>query len=138
MRASGKVNVVGLLIVGAIAAGAYWAAIVGPLYVDNMDVSETVASTFNQKGLRNEDFLREQLTRGLKGLRLGTHEEYDRSTGEMKTVAGLDIPDEQIIVKDDVVRKELLIRVSYKREVTLWPSKKKRLVPFVVERKGAY
>ena len=138
MRASGKVNVFGLLLFGATAAGLYWALVVGPLYIDNMDVSESVAKGFGQRGNLSEERIRTQLATDLRQLRFGEHQEYDRSTGEMKTEVGLDIPDEQILVQDDVVRKELLIRVTYNREVVLWPSKKKRTIHFVVERKGAY
>lgn len=138
MRASGKVNVIGLAIVGAFVAGLYWVTFFGPLYLDNLDVKELAQGAYGQRGRIKGELIRADLIAKLSGLRIGTHETYDNATGQWKVVEGLGIPDEDVVVEDDTVRKTLLVRVTYARKIVLWPTKKERKVPFLVEFRGAY
>jgi hypothetical protein len=101
-------------------------------------VKELASGAFGQRGRLTGELIRADLIAKLSGLRVGTHEAYDNTTGQWRVVEGLGIPDDNVVVEDDVVRKTLLVRVTYTRKIVLWPSKKERKVPFLVEFRGAY
>jgi len=138
MRAHGKVNVIALLIVGALLYGAWWGLNFGKAYLTNtFDVKDAVVKTFNQWGLRNEETLRSRLAIMLNGKNMGHHLETN-DMGEDVEVGGLGVSDDNIFIDADDNAKHLTIRVEYDQTIHLWPLKGTRVVHFVSEKSGPY
>jgi hypothetical protein len=98
----------------AVAAGLYAVILFSPVYADNWDVQEAIAIAHNQIGKMSDQQVRDTI-RG-KLVYVGTHQEYDLY-GNLKTVQGLGLSDEAIVIERDHVRGTALIRVDYEREV---------------------
>jgi hypothetical protein len=138
MRATGKVNFVGVLMLAALAGGVYWLMTFGMLYVDHYEVKEAVAVAYNKWLQVTPDRIRTELKNDLDSLKFGTHEEVDKGSGETRVKPGLGITDEQIVIEEDLVRKWVRVTVTYDRKVQLVPTQKTRVVRFVAEKKGHY
>ncbi len=138
VRPSGKVNLVGLVMIAAVVGAAYWAVLFVPIYTDNWEVKDLVNSSFNRFPHERLGQIRVELVGRLGELKFASHQEADKFTGEMKTVPGLGLTEDQVITDDDTVRKFLTVRVTYDRVIQLWPTQKRRTIHFVVEKKGPY
>jgi hypothetical protein len=137
MRASGKVNFVALLMLLAIGGGVYLVAIYSGVYLDNLDVKQQMKAGFNDWGVKNEATIRTQLLRKLNDKELGWHREEDEY-GEEHVRPGLGITDEQLVIEADTVSRQLSMRLEYDREVQFKPSKKRKIVHFVVDVSGPF
>lgn len=134
MTPRGGVNVLGVLLVFGLVAGAYWLYVYSPVYLDNLDVREGVAEAYNIRSSRDGD-LRVAIQRHANDPGVGWHREDD-GWGYVKIVGGLGITDDQITIERDEVNNRITIRVTYSREVQLKPTAQVRHVKFVVEKVG--
>lgn len=108
-------NLGNLLVLAAIAGAIYVAAKVVPFYVDNMDVQEAVDATFNlARRNSNDGILRAEIRS--RTMRMGTHVETD-SWGVDQVVPGLGLTDDQIVIERSPITENVLIEVTYHREV---------------------
>lgn len=106
----------GTLAVLAVIVGAiYVVAKVVPFYVDNMDVEEAVAATFNLAGRNNNDGILRGEIRSRTG-EMGSHVETD-SWGVDHVVPGLGLTDDQITIERSRITDNVRIEVNYQREV---------------------
>lgn len=134
MRSTGKVNLIGLAMILAVCAGAWWVVLFAPVYSDHMDVTDAVGVAVSQYNNRvGEVAVRQALLRACSII--GTHKELD-ADGEEKIVPGLGVKDEDVNIIVDEKAHKLRITVDYDREVVLTPLKKIRRVHFQAERKG--
>jgi hypothetical protein len=104
-----------LVMLALVVGGIYVAAKIVPLYVDNMDVEEAVAATFNLAGRNGNDGLLRGEIRS-RTMHMGSHVETD-SWGVDHVVPGLGLTDEQIIIERSRVTENVRIEVNYQREV---------------------
>lgn len=117
VRDSGKVNVLGLLMLAGIIAGIYFTIMLAPAVTDNMDVQGAVDAAYNQSA-RDDDVLRNIIQDKLRYV--GDHEEDD-GFGNMKVVKGLGLTDDDIIIDRDGVNDAVTIQVNYSRKIDLKP-----------------
>jgi hypothetical protein len=127
VRASGKVNLIGVVLLAGIAGGIYWLIFFAPLYLDNMDVKTAVVSAYNDSGRISDEKLKVKIKEA--AAQIATHKEDD-GYGTIKEVKGLGLTDEQIVILRNEVAKTISIRVDYDREVQLKPLKKMKRVHF--------
>ncbi|HLL52942.1 MAG TPA: hypothetical protein VK447_05310 [Myxococcaceae bacterium] len=129
----GRINFTALILLAAIAAGLYAVILFAPVYADDWDVKEAINIAHNQIGKLSDGQARE-LIRG-KLHYVGTHQQYDLY-GNLKTVQGLGLSDEAIVIERDHVRGTALIRVDYEREVYAKLIKRTFRVKFHPQRSG--
>jgi hypothetical protein len=135
MRApSGKVSLGGLVLLALLAGAIYVAAMLVPVYVDNLTVKEAVTAAhnraiavFDERAMLNTILERTN--------RLGYHWEYDKF-GKATRVPGLGLKPEQIVIERSEVTSSVLVRVEYDRTVRFKPSKYVRTIHFRVEKEG--
>lgn len=132
VRESGKVNVVGLLMVAAIVTGIYFVVMLAGVYTDNMDVQGAVDIAFNNAA-RGDDYMRSVIQDKLRYV--GNHKEDD-GFGNLKVVQGLDFSDDDIAIERDDVHETISIRIDYAREVELKPFKRILTVHFHPHKAG--
>lgn len=120
VRDSGKVNVVGLLMLAAIVAGIYLVVMLAPAVTDNMDVQGAVDIAYNQSA-RDDDALRSIIYDKLRYV--GDHKEDD-GFGNLKVVQGLGLTDDDVVIDRDEVHDTVHITVNYAREIELKPFKR--------------
>src|SRR5207248_533723 len=118
VRSNGSVNPIGLMALIAIAVGIYAVVMAAPAFMDNLDVKEAVAATFNQAARQNDDALR--LILRSKVQRIGEHEE-DEGYGNFRIVPGLGVKDEDIEIQRDEQANTLMIQLNYTRRIELKP-----------------
>ncbi|MEW5740461.1 MAG: hypothetical protein AB1938_16155 [Myxococcota bacterium] len=141
MKPSGKVNPVSVLVMLALAGATYWAVLFIPLYYDNLEVKEALDSAFSQARVEGEETARVWLMRRLNGVTpnmgtLGSHYEVDED-GVEQLLPGLGVPEENVTFTWDEAASTLTLRVEYERVVILKPSEKRKVLHFVVEKKGS-
>jgi hypothetical protein len=129
----GRISLSAVILLALVAAGLYAVILLAPVYSDNFDVQEAVAVTFNQLGKLNDHQAR-QLIRGRLS-HVGTHEEYDLY-GNLKTVPGLELPDENILIERNSVTGQGLVRVNYERQVYAKLIKRTFRLKFKAEKSG--
>ncbi len=135
MRPTGKINLIGVAILLALAGGLWWLITFGPAYLDNLDARDAVAAGFSQAKLGDPpETVRDRIVAKLND-RVGWHTEID-DWGNAKRVTGLGLTKENVIVDVDDVNKTVLVQVTYEREVPLKPTAKVRKLRFKVERRG--
>jgi hypothetical protein len=132
VRDSGKVNVVGLLMLAGIVGAIYFGIMLAPAYTDNMDVSGAIASAYNQSA-RDDDVLRNIIQDKLRYV--GEHEEDD-GFGNVKIAQGLGLTDDDILIDRDTVNDTIRIEVDYTRKVELKPFKRILLLHFHPNKSG--
>jgi len=137
MRAHGKVNLIAVLILGAVVGGIWWLGSYSGVYLDNLEVKDKVTSAFNSWGIKNEDSIRRMLLMQLNDKHLGKHRETN-DFGEEVEVGGLGITDEQLTIEADDVNRQLTVRLEYDREVKPLLLKSTKRVHFVVEKTGPF
>lgn len=132
VRDSGKVNVLGLLMLAAIVAGIYFAFMLAPAYTDNMDVQGAIDAAYNQS-VRDDDVLRNIIRDKLRYV--GEHEEDD-GFGNLKVVQGLGLTDDDITIDRDGVNEAVTIQVNYSRKIDLKPFKRTMILHFHPRKSG--
>ncbi|MFZ5469645.1 MAG: hypothetical protein ACOZIN_09425 [Myxococcota bacterium] len=135
MRPTGKVNLVSLLLIAGVVGGIYALVVFSPVYLDNLDVKEAIAAAYNQAGRMDDRALVGLIKSRVNAAAVGEHVEDD-GYGNQRVVGGLGIKDEQITVQRDEVRRTILIRVDYQREVVLKPTDRIRQVRFSPMKEG--
>lgn len=135
VRPSGKVNLIAVVILGAIAYGIWWIVTFSGVYLDNIDVKDAVEAGYNVSGRSNDVDLMGVIFQKTNSSQVGNHEEDD-GYGNVSTVKGLGLKEDNIVITRDDVRKTIKIVVEYKRKVILKPSAKVKWVPFRVVREG--
>lgn len=135
MRPSGRINLVSLALIAAVGAGFYWVFIFSPVYLDNLDVREAIDVAYNLSPRTSDEILRRTILERLNQPTLGSHQEDD-GFGNLSVVGGLGIKPEQVIIERDEVRKRILIRVEYEREIQLKPTERVRTIQFDPEKEG--
>jgi hypothetical protein len=134
VREAGRINLVGLLLLGALAAGVWAAVLLVPLYVDHLDVKEAVTVVHNLAGrVHNDGVLRAELRERTRGL--ASHLEPD-DFGVLRSVPGLGLTDEQIVIERNPVTGSVLVEVRYEREVRLRPTRRTHTLSFRAQREG--
>lgn len=137
VRPTGKVNLMGLAIVLAFVGAIYWAVLMGPVQLDNLDVREEVTATFNESARISPELLMPKLLAKLNHPKLGSHYEVDDNGVKVKT-GGLGLTEDNIIIERDEEAQTSRVRVEYIREVNMVPFGKWRKVRYVVEKSGPW
>ena len=135
MRPSGKVNLIAVVILGAIAYGIWWVITFSGIYLDNIDVKDAVEGAFNESNRKDDPSTAGAITSKCNMSTLGDHEEDD-GYGTIKTVGGLGLKEENVTIVRDDVAKRISIVVEYQRKVLLKPTSKVKYVKFRVVREG--
>ena len=117
-----------------VAAGAWWAWIFGPAYLDQFDVKEDVWLAFSTM-LTDESGARAKLLRDLNE-KVGWHYAVDEATGLEEVRPGLGIEPEQIEMTIAPEVNLLRVRVEYDRVLQLKPTSRRTTVHFVAEQTG--
>lgn len=106
-----------LLGVALIGSVIYVAAKVIPCYVDHMDVKEAVGAAHNLAGRNtNDSILRAEIRDRTK--LMGSHVETDKF-GVDYVAPGLGLTDDQIVIERSRITDNVLIEVTYQRDVEL-------------------
>lgn len=137
VRNHGKVNILGILMLLGIAAAAYWAVIIGPIYMQRTDVKGEVTVAFNKFGLDKPDNIVQALIIKLNSPEFGKTLAYNEQ-GVLVEMPGVNITKDDVEFLANDKLKELTIRVHYKKIVKLVPTSKIKTYPFTVEVKGAF
>jgi hypothetical protein len=133
VRATGKVNLIAVVIVAAMAGAIYWTVMFSGVYLDNMDIKTEVVGAYNEAGRKLDPQLMARILD--RANHVGTHKEDD-GYGRIVEKKGLGLTDENVTIERDDVQKRILIRVEYDREVQLKPLQKIRRVHFNVSKEG--
>ncbi len=120
MRPSGKINLLAVVIVAALASGLWWIINYASAYLDNLDVRDAVRGAYNSAWHMPDSQLQFEIKNKVNSSQVGWHEEEDKF-GVMQKQRGLGITDDQIVIERDEVNNTIHISVSYKRKVYLWP-----------------
>ena len=123
VRPSGKVNLIGVVILGAIAYGIWWVVTFSGVYLDNIDVRDAVEGAYNESGRKDDATLISIMKNQLNLSTLGKHEETDEF-GVTSEKGGLGLTDENFTISRDDVTKRITITIQYQRKVSLKPLKK--------------
>lgn len=135
MRPHGKVNLIAVVILGAIAYGIWWVITFSGVYLDNIDVKDAVEGAYNESNRKDDVTTAGTIIAKTNLSTLGNHEEDD-GYGTITTKGGLGLKDENITVVRDEVLKRITITVQYQRKVELKPLKKVKFVKFRVVKDG--
>jgi hypothetical protein len=134
VRDSGKVSLGTLVLLLLLGGAVYVAALYVPLWVDSLDVREAVAAAHNLSGHNlNDAVLRNEIRK--RTSEMGTHEETD-TWGNTRTVPGLGLDDEQILIERDEVTGSVRIEVEWERVVTLKPTRREHTFHFRAVKEG--
>lgn len=138
MRKSGETNPVTYLIFAAIAAGAFYAFHVGPVYWGNLEAKEAAAQAFNIYILKGESNAREELMMRLNGRNTDvTHYEVD-DDGVESEKPGYGLTEDNITFTFDERTRKLTVRIAYDRVVEFKPLKKRKTYRLVAEKTGTF
>lgn len=135
MRPSGKVNLLAVLILGAVAYGIWWIITFSGVYLDNIDVKDAVEAGYNVSNRMNDVDVSNVIFQKVNSSQVGNHEEDD-GFGTITTKPGLGLKEENLTITRDDVAKTIKIVVEYKRKVVMKPMAKIKWVPFRVVREG--
>ena len=135
VRPSGKVNLIAVVILGALAYGIWWVITFSGIYLDNIDVKDAVEGAYNECNRRDDPSTAGAIMSKTNMGTLGNHEEDD-GYGTIKTVGGLGLKEENITIVRDEATKRISIVVEYTRKVVLKPTSKLKYVKFRVVREG--
>lgn len=134
MKPYGKVNLVSLLFIAAIAGAIYSVIMFSPAVVDNLDVQEEMAKMINQADRLSDDQIRTILVARLN--QIGTHYE-EQGDGTWAEVKGLGVTNDNLTVDRDTVSGVLTLRVDYIRQIKLKPSEAWTSLTFGPQKEGA-
>ena len=135
MRPTGKINLIAVVILGAIAYGIWWVVTFSPIYLDNIDVKEAVESGFNLSARADDATVAQTIFAKVNNSKVGFHEEDD-GYGTITTKPGLGLKEENLTILRDTVTGRISIVLDYQRKVLLKPLKKVKFVQFNVKREG--
>jgi hypothetical protein len=135
VRPSGKVNLIAVVILGALAYGIWWVITFSSVYLDNIDVKEAVDAGFNLSNRGDDVAILNAILAKTNASTLGIHDETDEF-GVVTQVGGIGLKEENITVTRDEVLKKISITVEYQRKVFLKPSAKVKYVKFRVQKEG--
>lgn len=135
MRPSGKVNLLAVLILGAVAYGIWWIITFSGVYLDNIDVKDAVEAGYNVSNRMNDVDVSNVIFQKVNSSQVGNHEEDD-GFGTITVKPGLGLKEENLTITRDDVSKTIKIVVEYKRKVVMKPMAKIKWVPFRVVREG--
>ncbi len=135
MRPSGKVNLIAVVILGALAYGIWWVVTFAGVYLDNIDVKDAVEGAYNISNRQDDATMAGSIIGKTNLSTLGSHEQDD-GYGTITTVGGLGLKDENITIVRDEVTKRISIVVEYQRKVNLKPMSKVKYVKFRVVKEG--
>lgn len=133
MHPSGKVNLIGLVLLAGLVLAVWLGVHFVPLYVDHLDVQHAVRAAHAQVGVESDAQLRREIRESTH--EMGTHVETD-SWGNPVERPGLPIPDEDIVIERDTRTGEVSIEVVYTREVSLAPLDRVEVLTFRAEKHG--
>ena len=134
VRDSGKVSLGTLVLLLLLGGAVYFGAIYLPLWVDSLDVKEAVAAAHNLAGRNlNDAVLRNEIRS--RTSEMGTHQEQD-TWGNVRTVPGLGLTDEQILIERNPVTGSVRIEVEWERVVTLKPTRREHTFQFRAVKEG--
>ena len=128
-------NLIAVVVLGALAYGIWWVVTFAPIYLDNIDVKDAVAGGFNESNRKDDISTSGAIRAKCNMSTLGDHEEDD-GYGTIKTVGGLGIKEENVTILRDEVTKRISIVVEYERKVLLRPTSKVKFVKFRVVKEG--
>ncbi|WP_257458920.1 hypothetical protein [Archangium lipolyticum] len=131
---SGKVSLGTLLLLAVVGGAIYAGAMVGPFYVDHLDVKEAVAVAHNLSGKNYSDPMLRNIIRE-RTSQLGSHWERDQFDRDVLK-PGLGLTDEQILIERSEVTQNVRIEVSYERTVRLKPTNAVRTLRFSAVKEG--
>jgi hypothetical protein len=130
----GSVNPVSVLMFLGVAGALYWATMFGPMYLDNMSMSEVLDVGISASGGSDNDVVNAMLNRvNLSADAIGSHLE-ETDSGEVVEKKGLGLTADNITVTRDGGR--ITVAIDYTREVRLKPTHKVRVLTFHVEKEG--
>lgn len=132
VRDSGKVNVIGLLMIVGIVAGLYFGVMLAAPVTDNMDVQGAVDIAY-ANSFKDDDVLRSIIYDKLRYV--GEHREDD-GFGNLTVVKGLGLTDDDIEIDRDEVNNTISITVNYAREIELKPFKRIMTMHFHPHKSG--
>lgn len=135
MRASGKVNLLAVVILGGVAYGIWWVVTFSTIYLDNLDVKDAVEAGYNMSNRLPDPDVMGVIFQKVNSSAVGNHEEDD-GFGTITKKPGLGLKDDNIVITRDDVSKTIKITVEYTRKVELKPTSKVKYVPFRVVREG--
>ena len=134
VRDSGKVSLGTLVLLLLLGGAVYVGALYLPLWVDSLDVKEAVAAAHNLAGRNlNDALLRNEIR--TRTAQMGTHEEQD-TWGNVRSVPGLGLTDEQILIERNPVTGSVRIEVEWDRVVTLRPTRRAHTFHFRAVKEG--
>jgi hypothetical protein len=135
VRASGKVNLIGVVIVGAVAYGGWWLFTYAPAKLDHLDVKEAIIAGYNQAKTDNLGNVRLTIMNKLNGKDFGWHYEIDEANHRVRK-PGLGIKDEQLIIEKNDVTDSITVTVEYDRTIELKPFDKEETKHFYFSKVG--
>ncbi len=120
MRRDGKINLIAVVTLAAIAGGVWWMMNYLSAYLDNLDVRDAVRGAYNECWHVPDQQLIQTMKLKVNNSHVGWHEEEDQF-GHVQRVNGLGIGDDDIELIRDDVNKTISITITYKRKIYLWP-----------------
>jgi hypothetical protein len=122
VRASGKVNLLGVAILAGLTVLVWWCITYVPVHMDHLEVKEAVKAAANQAKTDNEKNAWGVLISKMNYKTLGWHREEDEA-GVLVKKGGLGVKDEQVTVEKNDVTNLITVTVEYTREIERWPFK---------------
>jgi hypothetical protein len=135
VRPSGKINLIAVVLLGALAYGLWWVVMFSGVYLDNLDIKDAVNGAYNESSRASDGVLISKILSAANSSTLGEHDEDD-GYGTIKSMPGLGLKAEDITIARDDVRKTIKIAVEYQRKVLLKPTKKVKWVKFKIVKEG--
>jgi hypothetical protein len=118
-RPYGKINLIGLVLLLAVASFIYGCIFFSTAYLDNLDLKTQISAAFNQAAMLDDQGLR-RFIEAHTG-QVGNHIEED-PFGNPREVLGLGLKDDDITIERNEVAQTILIRVDYMRRIVLKPT----------------
>ena len=115
-RESGRISMVGLLLLAGLVGGGYCAYVFGPYYVDNYQLKQVMREETNIAWrVGDDEMLRREIL--LKSTQIGRHAET--VNGHTQLVGGLGLLADNIFIVRDGEAKKVTIQISYERAFEL-------------------
>lgn len=132
VHAPGRVNLLAVAMIAAVIAAIYWAVVIGPVFLERFDVVDQVSAHFNQLLIDPPEKVRPRLMAELG--KIGSYVGVDEETGEQKTLPGLGVTDDDVIV--EIENNEMRVEVTYSRSVLMPLLNKYHTERFVIRKTG--
>ena len=132
-RPTGKINIIGLILILGVLTFIYSVVMFSKPVLDNLDVKEHISAAYNQAQGMDDQRIKQLLEN--RTANLGEHDEDD-GFGNIHTVPGLGLSDDNITVERNEVAQTISIRVDYVRKVVLVPTTRVYALHFHPEQSG--